>query len=176
MPLCDTTAGDLSDYMQLPLERQKAPYYFFHICRTPPEDMVTHFTVWNWWSYPLSCLLWQLFLWAGTAGNLKPIECSSGCRAVVSSLTNTISCGHNSACAAKSGLVKSGRVFVGIKRSQWRSSQRCEASESRGLGTFVKKGALFGAVRGWLPRPDRRPLLELAATDRNNWSLDGRQR
>ena len=38
---------------------------------------------------------------------------------------------------------------------------------------FCEKAALLGAVRGWLPQPDRRPLLELAATDRNNGSLGG---
>ena len=40
-PLSDNTGGSLSDYMQLPLEPQKALYYFFffHNCSSTPQDL-----------------------------------------------------------------------------------------------------------------------------------------
>ena len=37
----DFTGGDLSDYMQLPLEPQNASYYFVHICSRTPEDLLS---------------------------------------------------------------------------------------------------------------------------------------
>ena len=38
-PISDITGGNLSDYMQLPLEPQKALYYFLHILSSSPQDI-----------------------------------------------------------------------------------------------------------------------------------------
>ena len=37
----DFTGGDLSDYVQLPLEPQNASYNFVHICSRTPEDLLS---------------------------------------------------------------------------------------------------------------------------------------
>ena len=38
-PESDITGDNLTDYMQLPPEPQKALYYFFHICSITPRDL-----------------------------------------------------------------------------------------------------------------------------------------
>ena len=43
--LSDIPGGSLSDDMQLPLEPQRAPYCFFHICSRIPGHLYTHFNV-----------------------------------------------------------------------------------------------------------------------------------
>ena len=46
---------DLLDCMQLPLEPQKA-LFFFHICSCTPRDLWTHLNVYHWWNYAMRLL------------------------------------------------------------------------------------------------------------------------
>ena len=58
MPLGDMTGSNLSDYMQLPLEPQKASCFMFHICRSAPQDLYApRFSAKIWWNYPLMLIL-----------------------------------------------------------------------------------------------------------------------
>ena len=36
--------------------------FFFYICRSTPQDLWTHFDVYNWWSYPLTLQLLRAVL------------------------------------------------------------------------------------------------------------------
>ena len=38
--LGDITVGNISDYIQPPLEPQKALYYCFHMCNSAPQDLL----------------------------------------------------------------------------------------------------------------------------------------
>ena len=48
LPLSHASGSSSSENMQLPLDPQKALYYFFYICCNTPQDLYTQFNVYNW--------------------------------------------------------------------------------------------------------------------------------
>lgn len=51
-PVSEMSRENVSDYLRLPLELQKALNYF-HIHSSAPQDLFTHLNVENWWRSPL---------------------------------------------------------------------------------------------------------------------------
>lgn len=76
----------------------------------------------------------------------------------------------------KRDLVMSVGVCWGIKEADEDPHEDAQPLKAAVWGLLSKQLYLALCVDAWLSQPDRGPLLELAAADRNNTTLSGRRR